>query len=141
MKNRILILDAILILTVLVFIANSITPKKTYAQEKPTIEDLVGTWINEEMKQFAVGRVIRKDRYKFKSGAYKGWLIDIFDKESAFREMAIAEIELPDLKASLPDVPDYIDIRKENDISELSDFENKNLSLYGPPDLMFLSKW
>jgi CRP-like cAMP-binding protein/MFS family permease len=97
--------------------------------------------IYEEMKQFAVGRVIRKDRYKFKSGAYKGWLIDIFDKESAFREMAIAEIELPDLKASMPDVPDYINIRKENDISELSDFENKNLSLYGPPDLMFFSKW
>ena len=49
MKTIKLILGVILILVVLGFVGNSITTKKAYAQEKPTIKDLVGTWINEEM--------------------------------------------------------------------------------------------
>ena len=49
MKTIKLILGVILILAVLGFVGNSITPKKAYAQEKPTIDDIVGTWVNEEM--------------------------------------------------------------------------------------------
>ena len=49
MKTIKLILGVILTLAVLGFVGNYITPKKAYAQEKPSIEDLVGTWINEEM--------------------------------------------------------------------------------------------
>ena len=68
MKTRKLILSVILILAVLGFVGNSTTPKNAYAQEKPTIEDLVGTWVNEKSIQH-VKWIIKPDgnveRYKY----------------------------------------------------------------------------
>ena len=45
-----LILGVILIFVVLVISGNSVTIKEAYAQEKPSIEDIVGIWwVNTKM--------------------------------------------------------------------------------------------
>jgi len=50
MKIRTLILGVILIFVVLVIVGNNVTIKKAYAQEKPSIDDIVGIWwVNTKM--------------------------------------------------------------------------------------------
>ena len=58
MKNRTLIL-VVLIMAVLLIAGSYSTGKKAYAQDIPSIEDIVGTYVNEEMPREKV--VIKSD--------------------------------------------------------------------------------
>jgi CYTH domain-containing protein len=93
----------------------------------------------EELAQYRLGRVLRKIRCTFLAGPHKGWSLDVFDEDSPFAGIAIAEFEMADKHTSLPELPSEWEIVA--DISGLADFENRNLALHGPPDLAIVAKW
>jgi CYTH domain-containing protein len=99
----------------------------------------VGRTLYDEMMPYRLGRVIRKTRYKYLDEPLQTWSIDVYDDGSPFRGMVIAELDLPGYQEELPETPVFVEVL--SDISDLSDFENRNLALHGPPDLLFVSRW
>jgi len=92
--------------------------------------------IYNELQSYMIGRLIKKDRYQFKEDSYLGWSCDIYDENSQFNGMIVAEIDVED-DQSIPELPNELKIQE--DISKFSDFENRNLALHGPPDFMYIS--
>ncbi len=50
MKTKTLVSILILVLAVLIIAGSCATHKNVYAQEKPSVEDIAGTWVNTDMK-------------------------------------------------------------------------------------------
>lgn len=92
-----------------------------------------------DMRPLQAGRLLKKTRYSYESGPHARWSIDVYDKDSPFQGLIIGEIELSNPDSLIPEAPSYLHIR--SDISELKEFENRNLALYGPPDYMFTGRW
>jgi len=88
----------------------------------------------DELESMRTGIIIHKKRYRFDPTFWEGWSLDVYDDASSLGGMWIAEIELSDESSPAPALPKWVEFI--DDISENEDFDNRNLALFGVPDIL-----
>ena len=102
-------------------------------QDRGEVTISVDISLFDELISHRVGRVIQKKRYTFTTVPYLSWTVDVYEKESSFRGMVIAELTNHPEDIDESECPSEFNVQHE--ITGLPEFDNRNLALHGLPDL------